>query len=210
MKKALILVLLLMQHVTLAHAASIHIEAKDAFIYDTWLPENGTTVDLLVSVSDYNHSSGEIQFRFTEVSNWPGTCMNAGKTQDTKQDLCIYGQSDLVFSSVGDAKSQTALGNVRKTVDGKSVMGWDSIASDGTTQVRFFWTSDANLPDRFTIRVTVSCEDYGAFGLLQARLYKDAPWYMVGLAGGIDETASLNIPKDTNNNQIADACVSEK
>ena len=206
MKRLLISFLLLMLLPTLASAAAtVSIAAEDTSTYDQWLPTDSSTLNVLISVTGAT-SEGEPQLRFTDVSNWPGFCMNAGDTTNRKQDLCIYSQSDAVFSTVADAKSQTPLGTVRRRVNGKPVMGWDSIdAANGTTQVRFFWTSDANLPDNFTIRVTVTCEDYSAFGTLQARLYKDAPWYTVGLAGGIDETASMSIPKDINNNQIADA-----
>lgn len=149
-QRVILLLIVQLSVLPLGHAASIHIEAKDAFIYDTWLPENGTTVDLLVSVSDYNHSSGEIQFRFTEVSNWPGTCMNAGT--GTKQDLCLYGQSKDVFASVADARAGTKLSNVST-----AHLTWETRA-DGTTQARFSYTSDAKIPDTFTIGLEVTCE----------------------------------------------------
>jgi len=115
MKKGFVFILLLCV-VPLAHsAASVSIEAKNTqtFNLNTWLPAAGDTVDLLVSVSGYTHSHGEIQFYFTEVSNWPGTCMNSTETE-TQQDLKIYNkrgkeQSTAVFSSVANARAGTAL-----------------------------------------------------------------------------------------------------
>jgi len=111
--KGLVFILLLCV-VPLAHAASISIEPKYPTIFDTWLPKAvspGNTVDLLVSVSGYTHSHGEIQFYFTEVSNWPNTYMNSTETE-TQQDLKIYDkrgkeQSSQVFLSVADARAGT-------------------------------------------------------------------------------------------------------
>jgi len=181
--------ILLLCFVKLAHSAEISIEPKDATTFDTWLPQDGNTVDLLVTVSDYDDSDGEIQFRFTEVSNWPGTCMNdrlyrtsgtdANGNPISKQDLCLYGQSKDVFLSVANARSGTAL-SVRKLQ-----LTWE-VQADGTTEARFSWTSDADIPvGGFTIGVTVTCENYGAFGTLQARLYKKK------FVFGVDETATI-------------------
>ena len=193
---SLIVFLLFAASTSLASAASISIQAKAASTYDGWLPENGNTLDLLVSVSDYNHSEGELQFSFTEVSNWPGYCMNAGT--GTKQDLCLYGaaQKKEVFSSISDAQNGT-----RAPGYNASHLTWET-QSDGRTKARVSWTSDANLPRDFTIALTITSEDYGAFGTLQARLYKKR----FGLLPfDIEETASIKIPKDNNNNKIADA-----
>jgi len=201
--KGLVFILLLCV-VPLAHAASISIEAKNTqtFNLNTWLPSAGDTVDLLVSVSGYTHSHGEIQFYFTEVSNWPRTYMNSTDT-DTQQDLKIYNkrgkeQSTAVFSSVANARADTAL----STADA-SYLTWET-QENGTTRARFSWTSSANMPSTFTIGVTVTCEDYGAFGTLQARLFK-ASDDATNPMPAVDETATIRIPKDDNANHIADA-----
>jgi len=204
--KGLVFILLLCV-VPLADSASISIVGKATETTETtkafnvWLPQDGDTVDLLVSVSGYTHSHGEIQFYFTDVSNWPGTCMNSTDTE-TQQDLKIYNkrgkeQSSQVFASVADARAGTALSVV------PAHLTWETQA-DGTTRARFSWTSSANMPSTFTIGVTVTCEDYGAFGTLQARLYKasdDASDPMPA----VDKTAQIRIPKDNNANHIADA-----
>jgi len=214
MKKGLVFILLVCV-VPFAYSASISIVGKETqttqttTAFNDWLPQDGNTVDLLVTVSDYgNNSDGEIQFRFTEVSNWPGTCMNdrlyrtSGTVNNkaiSKQDLCLYGQSKDVFLSVADARAGR-----RATV---KHLTWEPSPSrqDGTTDLRVSWTSSANMPPGgFTIVVTVTCEDYGAFGTLQARLYKasdDASDPMPA----VDETAQKRIPKDDNANHIADA-----
>jgi len=203
--------ILLLCVVPLAHSASISIVGKETQTTQTtkafndWLPADGNTVDLLVTVSDYGHSDGEIQFHFTEVSNWPRTCMNGGpnRTSGTannkaisKQDLCLYGQPSQVFASVADARAGR-----RATV---KHLTWEPSPSrqDGTTDLRVSWTSSANMPPGgFTIVVTVTCEDYGAFGTLQARLFKENA--TLGIFD-IDETGTIKIPKDDNSNHIAD------
>ncbi len=198
MKSAHLFVLLfaslIVESGTNSHAAAIRIHAKDTSIYDTWLPENGNTLELLVSVTGAP-SEGEIQFHFTEVSNWPGTCMNAGT--GTKQDLCIYNeQTTSVFASVGAARAENPLSPINT-----NHLTWET-RTDGTTEARFSWTSDAKLPGTFTISVTVTSEDFGAFGTLRARLYKKG--WLFGIKP-IDENDAFNIPKDVNLNNIADA-----
>ena len=57
MKKALSIVFLLcLAAAPHLHAASISLQAKDAAIYDGWLPENENMLDVLVSISAYDHS----------------------------------------------------------------------------------------------------------------------------------------------------------
>jgi len=178
--KGFVFILLLCVVPLAAHSASISIVGKETETNDTttafndWLPADGDTVDLLVSVSGYTHSHGEIQFYFTSLSNWPSTCMNSTDT-DTQQDLEIYkqSQSTAVFSSAGTA---LAVGDTHLT--------WET-QEDGSTEARFSWTSSANMPSTFTIGVRVMSEDYGKFGTLQARLYKKK-W-----AFGVDETATI-------------------
>jgi len=207
MKKGFVFILLVCV-VPFAYSASISIVGKETqttqttTAFNDWLPQDGNTVDLLVTVSDYGHSDGEIQFHFTEVSNWPGTCMNGSpkRTSGTdlnnnpisKQDLCLYGQSSQVFASESDARAGR-----RATV---KHLTWED-RQDGTTDLRVSWTSSADMPSTFTIGVTVTCEDYGAFGTLQARLYKENATLGVF---DIDETATIRIPKDDNSNHIAD------
>jgi len=72
MKKGLFLLILLAfvgfgiptHPVPLAHSAGISIEAKNTqtFNLNTYLPADGDTVDLLVSVNGYNDDESEIQF----------------------------------------------------------------------------------------------------------------------------------------------------
>ena len=73
--------------------------------------------------------------------------------------------------------------------------------SDGKTKSRFSWESSANLPSDFTIKVTIRSEDYGAYGIFKARLYKKR----LSIIRYIDESATFGIPKDDNSNNIADA-----
>ena len=197
MKKPLWLILwLLLLFAPCTYAATLSIQAADATLYDTWLPGNGNTLTLLVSVTGAP-SEGELQFRFTEVSNWPGHCMNAplnASTAGAKQDLCIYGQVHGVYTSTANALAGSPLSLPTDTLKNGHI-AWET-REDGRTPARFSWNSEASLPTDFTIVVIVTSEDYGAFGTLQAHLYqKDT----------VDETALLNIPKDNNNNEIADA-----
>ncbi len=67
MKKTLISLFLLLLFPALASAATASIEAEDTSIYETWLPEDGTMLNVLVSVSGAT-SEGELQLSFTDVS----------------------------------------------------------------------------------------------------------------------------------------------
>ena len=186
-----------------ADAASIRIQAKDEDAYkNTWRPLENNSLELLITISNYNHSEGEIQFRFDDISNWHGFSMNfpvdASHT-DSLQDLLILGQVKKVYASV--AAAQAADGTPLSSVK-TSHITWFT-RSDGATEARVSWTSDANINawgTSVTFPLTISCRDAGAFGRLRARLYKDVPnWF------NVDEVATFDIPYDTNTNKIADS-----
>ena len=191
--------------VPFVHAASISITPKDETTYNNWIPTDGGTLDFLVTVTGAS-SSGEIQFSFDDVSNWEGVCMNYDNGKGSKQDLLIYSQQNTVYEEVDTSSASPTLTPLGSRVRLKHVLWHTRIT--GLTATRFSWTSDANLPSDFTICVTVTSEDYGAFGTLRARLYKERRWWF-----DIDESDTIKIPKDENKdgsgkkkgNKIADA-----
>ena len=180
-------------------APSLTVTPSNEPFYNAWRPTGNSDIVVVVTVSGYDASHGELQFSFTEVTNWPGVCMNDAST-DTLQDLLILGSKQVtnIYSRAADVGSSALAPNVKT-----SETTWET-QSDGRTNARFSWTSDANLPSTFAIPLTVTCKDYGAFGTLQVRLYREGIGVGTLRIGGVDKTATINIPKDANDNNIAD------
>ena len=136
-----------------AQAQTLTIAPENQSTYDDWEPTDGGTLIFTVTVdglSAANITDGEIRFDFETVSNWEGTCMNQGSGTDP----------DLYFNS-----SDYGTGTVPR---------WQlpsgTLPDTSLDEVSAAWDSSDNL-DNFSIDVTVSCRDYGAFGILRIKLY---------------------------------------
>ncbi len=181
-----------------ANAQNVCIEPKDISgpnNFNKWLPKDGDTVTFLVTISGAS-SSGSIVLNLTNVSNWPGTCMNKGSGNDPDLYFTLNDQSKEAYADVAYARSGQMLnaglpslppGHTRNQFNGKKLT-W-TITDKGATAT-LSWVSAAYLPTGFTIPVTVRCRDYAAFATLEANF---------------NGKATINIPKDDNGDYIADA-----
>ena len=157
-----------------AHSQTLLIAPSNQSTYDNWEPTNDGTLTFTVAVSGLSAASisaGEIRFDFEQVSNWEGTRMNEGSGTD----------SDLNFTDT----DQTTYTAPRWTQ-------W----SGASQNVVAAWNLSDSL-DSFSMNITVRCKDYGAFGILRAKLYNTSSSSDVF-------DVSIAIPKDDNGNYIAD------
>lgn len=169
----------LLSAIPVAQSQTMTLVWSDKPTYDAWVPTDGGTLTFTVTVSGLfgaGISAGEVRFDFEKVSRWKGICMNEGT--GTKQDL---------FFEFNDQ-------------DDISPLEWHRWSGGRKDSVVAKWTSDDNL-DGFTIQITVRCDDYGAFGILRAQLYKSR--FSIIPDNRLLE-CFMPIPKDDNFNYIAD------
>ena len=155
---------------------------SDKNAYDKWEPKLNSTISFTATISglyDARVDDGNIRFDFEKVSKWEGTCMNADE---------------------GDRKKKPDLAFKYEDQSDPAPLKWKGWTEGEKNKVEAEWKSDQSL-DGFTIDITVRCYDYGALGILRARLYKNK--------FGPDELIKeclIPIPKDENQNYIADKC----
>ena len=172
----------------IAQAQTLTISPKNQDTYDNWEPTNGGALIFTVNVSNLsaaNITCGKINFVFETVSRWPGICMNKGSGNDP----------DLYFDS-----TQTTYTAPR----------WQQPSgSTGTStspSIVTAWSTSDNL-NNFSIDVKVLCRDYGAFGILHAKLYKSTS---SSTSYVFVKEVTIVIPKDNNGNYMADKSDTEK
>ncbi len=113
-KYYLTILLLLFTLLPFAHAQSVCIEplnvSRETFKIDfnAWLPEDGDEVTFLVTVKDVQ-STGSIVLNLTNVSNWPGTCMNKGTGNDADLYFDADDQVKAAYADVKHARSGQVL-----------------------------------------------------------------------------------------------------
>lgn len=155
---------------------------SDKTKYDDWEPKLNNTLSFTVTVSglyDAGVSEGNIRFDFEKVSNWKGTCMNTDEgDKGTNPDLLFE------YNDQSDP----------------STLRWQSWTGGQKKKVSAEWISSDNL-DGFTMTITVRCEDYGAFGILRARVY-GVRFSLI--PDDLLATCMIPIPKDDNLNYMAD------
>lgn len=110
--------------------------SEDETNLDTWLPEKDNKLKFLVTVTE-PPSKVKIEFDFTEVSNWPGYCMNADDGYGIKQDLCIYEEDQdknnsdgyKAYATVADALNGNMLPITEYRVEGGTRNGFVPLTS---------------------------------------------------------------------------------
>ena len=164
------------------HKVGMSLVWSDKSTYDDWEPTLHGTLSFTVTVSGLyaaSVSEGNIRFDFEKVSNWEGTCMNADEGgKGTNPDLLFE------YNDQSDP----------------SPLKWQSWKGGQKKKVAAEWKSSDNL-DGFTMNITVRCEDYGAFGILRARVYKRR---FSLIPDDLLAECVIPIPKDDNLNYMAD------
>ena len=67
-------------------ATNVEIEPLNESTYNDWEPTYDNELTFLVTVTGLD-SSGEISFRFTQVSSWPGVYLNKDSDIETENSL---------------------------------------------------------------------------------------------------------------------------
>ena len=174
--------------IPIVQSQTLSITPSNQTTYDNWEPTNDGTLTFTVTVgglSAANISAGEIHVDFEQVSEWPGICMNEGAAKATEDTDLYFNSSDYGIGTV--PRWQLPSGTLPDTP---------------LDEVSAAWDSSDNL-DNFSIDVTVSCRDYGAFGILRVKLYNTSTSSDVF-------NVSIAIPKDDNGNYIADKSDTDK
>ncbi len=164
-----------------ASSASVQLIPFDQGRYNEWIPtidtkDNNHKISFLVVVKNAR-SFGNIVFSFDSFSNWEDRYMNDHVSGSTKQDLCIYTQEQRAYADVANARENNMLSTKLVKLPGgatrlgfvPSELRWET-QSDGRTKARVSWVMDTYLPENFVLKLTITCEDYGAFGTLKATL----------------------------------------
>lgn len=151
---------------------SVTIELSEA--PSGWLPEFDNTVSIEVTIEGNLHSHHTVVFNLSEVTNWPGDCMNYGLTADRAPDLVLY-----------------------STDQQGSGITWSNRGTIAQSLSAAFTT---NGESRKTFAVKVHSYDHGAFGKLSAQLYGSGGQN----SSPLNSAGPITIPLDKNKNRIAD------
>ena len=178
----------------LSDTYAVSIELKSPSDYDDWRPTYNGKLTFTVVVSGLHKSpegfsKGSVTLSFPEVSNWVGICMNAPlpSLAQTTPDLRFYPKDQSVLQKGLEwvPKNWNDLVGAEDTGDTTDVQDSVSVKFDSKDNLR-----------GFTFTITVRCEDYGAYGKLEAKLVSD------------DNRKWLDhkyVPKDDNGDYIADS-----
>lgn len=155
----------------------VTIELSDA--PSSWMPEFNETVSIKVTVRGNFHSRHTVVFNLSDITNWPGICMNDGRKTDRRPDLALMPSEQ---------------GGSRITWHPRDYPEHKSIAASFTS------TRSQRRRRKITFNVVVSCYDYAAYGELSAIIYGSG-----GTSSSpLNSSSSVTIPRDENGNKIAD------
>lgn len=138
------------------------------------MPKFDNTVSIEVTIEGNLHSHHTVVFNLSEVTNWPGDCMNYGPITDRAPDLVLY-----------------------STDQQGSGITWSNRGATAQSLSAAF-TTNSELRKTFTVKV--HSYDHGAFGKLSAQLYGSGGEN----SSPLNSAGPITIPLDKNGNRIAD------
>ncbi len=162
-------------------------------IDDNWIPAKGSTTAVLAEIYRWDQKKEEwvkpglprhITFSFEKCSNEKGSCLNQGS--ETTPDLWF---------------EQSSAGNT------------DMICSQDPSAKQKYFQKATTKQELLEKTARIWCDDYGAFSRVKASAPGCRDLVRYGDKGRLRtaerDEAQVTVPKDDNNNQIADAYINE-
>ncbi len=145
-----------------------------------WMPEFYVNVPIKVTIKGDLDSRHTVVFNLSNVTNWPGVCINDGSKNDLLPDLVLSANNQETNSGVTWSKP---------ILTSKPI--FDSIKAEFTPSAS---------TSKFTFYVTIECFDFAAYGQLNATIYGSDGTNSPPL----NSSNTITIPRDENGNKIAD------